>query len=60
MRPCTSSSGPSTIQEKNDRAAWSRVEIDRAAGASAVLMRGYCPLHYPFIIDSWAGSIGRP
>ena len=46
MRSYTSSSGPPAVREKNYRAAWSRGGIDRVAGASAMPVRGYCPLQY--------------
>ena len=46
MRPYTSSSGPHAMQGKSGRAAWSRMGIDRAAGAGAVLVRGYFPIHF--------------
>ena len=48
MRPYTSSSGPPAIQEKSDGAVWSRMGIDRAAGATASLVRGCCPLRFLF------------
>ena len=49
MRTYTSSSGPPAMQGKSGRAAWSSMGKDRAVGGSAVLVRGYFPLHFLFI-----------